>query len=104
MGADTKTEGGDFAALDRRLKALEDAHIKTLIPDGLDVKLVTFVSNPTTDTEDGVDHDLARVPVGYIVVSLDKAASIYKTTRPWTSSKMYLKTTNTKVSITLLVF
>lgn len=62
---------------------------------------VTYVSNAAPNTEDTITHNLGFVPIGYLVMSLDKGAVIYKGTTAWTTSLMYLKS-NTATTTALL--
>lgn len=64
---------------------------------------VSGTSPGVSDTEFTVAHNLGRIPIGFIVVSVDKAAIIYKSTTAWTSSNIYLKANATSVSYVLLV-
>lgn len=41
-------------------------------------KLLDYTSNVTPDTEDLVPHTLGRVPIGFMVLSIDKPGTVYK--------------------------
>lgn len=74
------------------------------IDDNLDWVTVDFTSNGSANTEDAIAHTLGRIPVGYVVVSQDKAGSVYVSGTAFTSSLIYLKTSATSVAVKLRVF
>lgn len=51
----------------------------------------TDVTFTTADTEQAVKHYLNRIPIGYVVVSTDKAAIVYKGTTADTNELIYLR-------------
>lgn len=64
-----------------------------------------FTSHGTANTEFAVAHGLGSVPLGYMIVSQDKAGSLYQmhdTGTAWTSTNIYLKCS--VVSVKFLVF
>jgi len=63
-----------------------------------------FTSNGTANTEDAVTHNLERVPLGYVVVSQDKAATLYDSGTAATSTTIYWKSSATSVAWVILVF
>lgn len=69
----------------------------------LDVNEYTFTSNATPNTEETVTHGLSRVPTGYIVVSQDKAASLYKG-QAWTNEIIYLKSSVASTAWKILIY
>jgi hypothetical protein len=53
-----------------------------------------FTSHAGADTEFAVAHGLISVPLGYLVVSQDKAGTLYQmhdTGTAWTTTNIYLK-------------
>lgn len=69
-------------------------------------QFVTYTTNATPNTEDTIPHNLDSIPIGYIVVSKDKAGDVFQkqnTGTPWTSSFLYLKCTVASVSVTLFL-
>ena len=68
-----------------------------------DVRIVSYTSNAVPNTEDAVAHTLKRVPIGYILIGQDKAASFYKGSTSWTTSSIYLKSSVASVAVTVLV-
>ena len=65
----------------------------------------TYTSNATPDTEDTIAHTIGSVPLGYIVMTQNKAGSLYGTASlgtAWTSSNIYLKCS--VASVTFLLF
>lgn len=74
------------------------------IDDNLDVSTVSVTSNGSANTEDAFAHTLGRIPVGYLVVNQDKAASVYASGTTWTKTTIYLKTSVATVALKLRVF
>ena len=58
----------------------------------------TFVTSATPNAENTISHGLGAVPVGWLVVSKDKAGDLYASTTAWTSTKLYLKCSVASVS------
>jgi hypothetical protein len=56
-----------------------------------DGQWIEFTSSATPDAENTVEHDLDRIPTGYIVGQRNKAGVLYNGTTTWTSSNIYLK-------------
>ena len=50
-----------------------------------------FTTSGTPNAENTITHGLGAVPVGWLVVSKDKAGDLYAGTTTWTSTKLYLK-------------
>jgi hypothetical protein len=57
----------------------------------MDCFKATGTTPGTANTEFSISHQLGRIPVGFLVASVDQAAIIYKSTTAWTSSHIYLK-------------
>lgn len=74
--------------------------------DGMNIEgqWQTYTSSVTPDFEDTIGHTIGSVPLGYIVISQDKAGSAYKssTGTAWTSTNIYLKCS--VASVTFLLF
>lgn len=51
----------------------------------------TGVSPNVAGTEFAITHGLGRIPIGYNVVSADKAGHIYRSTTAWTATTAYFK-------------
>lgn len=75
-----------------------------IFDDNVDCRRVTFTSSATPDAENTVAHDLGKVPTGYIIYSLNKAAVVYLGTTTWTSSNIYLKVNVASVAVKIIVF
>lgn len=61
------------------------------------------VTPATPDTEFDVLHNLGRVPVGWLLVYEDAAASIYDSGTPWSSTEMFLKCNVASVAVKLFI-
>lgn len=55
------------------------------------------------NTEFTVAHGLGSVPVGFLVVNIDKGAVIYASGTTWTSSSIYLKASVASCNVLLFV-
>lgn len=64
--------------------------------------VLTLTTSGTPDAENTKAHTLGRTPLGYIVLSQDKAASIYKGTTAWDATNIYLKATVASVALRIL--
>jgi hypothetical protein len=84
------------------LTSIFDQGIK--VEDSLDAQVITFVSSATPDAENTIAHALKRVPIGFNVISQDKAASFYKGSTAFTATNFYVKSSVASVAATLLVF
>lgn len=51
----------------------------------------SFTTSATPDNENTILHTIGSIPVGYIVLTQNKAASLYLGTTAWTSARVYLK-------------
>lgn len=72
--------------------------------DNVDCVLVSFTSNGVANTEDAVSHTLGKVPTGFIVYRLDKAAVVYDSGTTWTTTNIYLKCNVASVAYKIIVF
>ncbi len=65
---------------------------------------ISLTSNVSANAEETIAHGLSRVPTGYIVVSQNKAASLYKGTTAWTRENIYLKSSVASTAWKILVY
>jgi hypothetical protein len=72
--------------------------------ENTDSVTISYTTNATPNTEDGVAHNLKRIPIGFIVYSLDKGAVIYKGTTTSTVTTIYLKCTVASTAVKILIF
>lgn len=101
----TQQTYADNPVLHEHLKKVTDALTNRLtFTDNIAGETITFTSDSVTNVEDEITHHLSKVPQGYLVMSQNKACSIYKGTTAWTSSKIYLMTSNASVEIKIFVF
>ena len=59
--------------------------------DNMEDGLVTVADSGNADTEFEVSHTLKRVPIGYLLINIDKAGIVYDSGTTWTTTKIYLK-------------
>jgi flagellar hook-associated protein FlgK len=74
------------------------------LTENVDGQIVSFTTNGAANTEDTVAHTLKRIPSGFIVVSADKAASMYASGTSWTATSIYVKTSAASVAAKILIF
>lgn len=55
------------------------------------VEIISGTTNGTANTEDAFAHTGGRIPRGFIVITQDKAGSVYAGTTANTTSAIYLK-------------
>ena len=67
--------------------------------DGVWLNFVT----PTPDTDFTVDHNLGRLPVGYIVMTKTAPVDIYTGSMLATATQLTLRATNNAVAVALFV-
>ncbi len=73
------------------------------LSENLDVQIKT-ISIAAADTEETVSHTLKRVPSGYLVIGINKAAIIYDGATAWTTLNLYIKTNTADTTVKLLIF
>ena len=62
-----------------------------------------YTSNATPDTADSISHTLGSVPIGFLVVNLDKGAVIYDSGTAWTETTISLKSTVASTTATIFL-
>jgi hypothetical protein len=55
------------------------------------------------DTDFTIPHKLGRVPVGYLVLSIDAPGIIYKGVNAWTNFSITLRCSTSNTNVTVLV-
>jgi len=87
---------------DRNLGAILNRGI--LFGDNVDCASIEFTSSATANAENAVVHTLGKVPTGFIVYSLDKAATIYNGTTAHSKTTIYLKSNAASTAVKAWVF
>ena len=82
--------------IERQLEGLE-------FPDDTTARIVSYVTGPTANAENAVDHNGKKVPRGFVVINKSAAVDVYRGANPWTASKLFLKATVANVTTSLLV-
>jgi len=72
--------------------------------DNFDAEIKTVADSGNINTEFIVAHTLKRIPSGYIVVKINKAAVVYESGTAWTNTNIYLKASVANCTLTVLVF
>ena len=63
----------------------------------------TTTSHAVADTEFELEHNLGRVPAGFIIIKKDKAGTIYDSGTAWTKNSVFLKCDKSSMTF-ILVF
>lgn len=71
--------------------------------DNMQGRWINATSPGVADTDFTVNHNLGRIPVGFLTVSLDKAAVIYQGSIAWTTTQMTLKASAATVALRIFV-
>lgn len=71
--------------------------------DNLQGRWINTITPGVADTNFTVDHNLGRVPVGFLVVAVDKAATIYLGTIASTTTQITLKANAATVVLRIFV-
>lgn len=71
---------------------------------GLNGKIHNVTDSGTATVEFTIAHGLGRVPVGYIVISINKNTTVYRGTTAWNSTNIYLACSASNVNLWVLVF
>ena len=66
--------------------------------------LVEAVVSGGAGVDFAVMHGLGRIPKGYVVVKIDKAAFIYTGITAWDVQNLYLQASDSAVTVSVLVF
>ena len=70
----------------------------------LDLVFAKAVTPASANTEFTVRHELGRIPVGFLPVSIDKAGIVYASRKgSWTKTSIFLKCSAATASITVLL-
>lgn len=72
-------------------------------PDNITGSWFTGTTPTGAGTEFTVPHTLGRIPTGWIMVSLDQPAVVYKGVTPWNSKTISLKCNIASINVILLV-
>lgn len=74
------------------------------LDENADVGIKTVTTSATPDEESAVAHGLGRSPIGYAVISKDKAAHIYDGSTSWDATNIYVRSDIASVTTKLLIF
>lgn len=74
------------------------------IDENLNAETLTISDSGGANTENTVAHTLKRIPVGFMVVNIDKAGIVYDSGTSWTASNLYVKCNVANAAIKLLVY
>lgn len=64
-----------------------------LSSENMDGVWVEFLTSTDVDTDFVVTHNLGRVPVGYLIMTKNKACIVYNGSVAWTNTEMTLRAT-----------
>lgn len=72
--------------------------------DNIDGNWVSTVTPVAPNTDFTLTHNLGRIPVGFLLMSSDRAVSIYNGTVPWTVTTITLKASVASAAVSLFIF
>lgn len=81
-----------------------EPQFREIISKAIDKTEFVDVTTPGADVEFSIEHGMGIIPLGYLVISQDKAAVTYKSTTAWDAGNIYLKTNVSTVALRVLVF
>jgi len=70
--------------------------------DNWDAQVIS-VTLAAANVEQAVAHSLKRVPGGYIVVSIDKAAVVYDGITAWTTTNIYIRSNTAATAVKVIL-
>lgn len=103
----------DFRPLDKDLFVLLEDLFRNLdnllngglnFNDNLETAQVSYTTHATPDTEEAKTHTLGKIPVGFFVTDIDKAAVVYRGPTAFTATTIYLKCSVASVAVKVRVF
>jgi len=92
------------AWIDDTMRYLNDLNIKLKQIPLVNSQSVSITDTGTVNTNFTVNHNLNRIPVGYIVSKINKAGVVYTGSTTWTDKAIYLKCSVANCSVTVVVF
>lgn len=72
--------------------------------DNFNAEVLDISDSGAADSENTVAHTLKRVPVGFMIFTINKAGIVYKSATAWTTTSIYVKCNVANCEIKLLVF
>jgi hypothetical protein len=90
--------------LDERETALDGVLNGGLrIDENFDGEIVSYSSNAIANTQDTVIHGLGKIPVGFLVIDIDKGGVVYRSATS-DETNLYLKCSTATTAVTLFIF
>ena len=87
-----------------RSQTEDEPQFQEILNNAIDKRRFAEVTTAGADVEFSIEHGLGTAPLGYLVISQDKAASTYKGATAWDTEKIYLKTSTATVALRVLIF
>jgi hypothetical protein len=81
-----------------------EAQFQEIIRNALDKRIFLQTTTPGADVEFVLSHGLGYVPIGWLVISKNKAGDVYQSATPATVSTIALKCNVATVLIRIMVF
>lgn len=81
-----------------------EPQFREIVNNAIDKTAFVDVTSGGADDEFSIEHGLGTIPIGYLVISQDRAASIYASTTPWDTEQIYLKSTAAGAVLKVLIF
>lgn len=89
-----------------RVQELADfeAQFREILNKSIDKTEFATVTTPGADVEFSIEHSRGFIPIGFLVIDIDKAAVVYRSATAWTDSLIYLKCNVATCAARILVF
>ncbi len=81
-----------------------EPQFREIVNNAIDKQVFADVTTAGADVEFSIEHGMGIIPLGYLVISQDKAAVTYKSTTAWDTGHIFLKSNVSTVALRVLVF
>ena len=72
--------------------------------DNIACKVVTDTYAGAPNTDIVIDHNLGRIPTGFVAFGVGMSATLYQGTAPWTKTQIVLSSSTTPVTFQVIIF
>lgn len=82
-----------------------ESQFNEILSKALDKTMFATLTAPATpDTEFSIGHGLGFMPIGFLLISKDRACDVYLSTTARTTSVIYLKCTTGNAVLRIMIF
>jgi len=78
--------------------------IREIVNKAIDKTEFVEVTSAGADVEFAIEHGLGVIPLGWLVIAQDKAATLYTGNTVWDTGHIYLKSNISTTSLRILIF